>query len=164
MPKNMSGGSAHKAQRNSEGSKARNNRCLVDDLLADYEVGEKLPDIYVGRIVRRMGSGRMMVFYMNHYNQGTEQIIPMRGGLRGKGKKSVWVDVDSLVMVVETGLAGTTHEIVGVFSETQIARYKKLFPEADPRLFLKGTVETTEKPPEELFEFNNEEDVDVDAI
>ena len=165
MPKNTSGGSAHKGQRNSEGSKARNNRCLVDALLDDYASGEKITDIFVGRIVRRMGSGRMQVFYMNEHNNGTERIVPMRGGLRGKGKKSVWVDVDALVMIMETGLGGTTHEIVAVFSELHVARYRKLFPEADPRLFLKGVTETTEKPPEELFEFNDaEDDVDVDAI
>ena len=163
MPKNISGGSAHKAQRNSEGSKARKNRCLVDVLLEDYSIGEKIPDVFVGRVVRRMGSGRMMVFYMNSYNQGTEQIIPMRGGLRGKGKKSVWVDVDSVVMVVETGLSGTTHEIVGVFSESQVARYRKMFPDADARLFLKGTTETSEKPLEEMFEVQAEE-VDIEAI
>lgn len=137
---------------------------MVDALLDDYAAGEKITDVFVGRIVRRMGSGRMQVFYMNEHNQGTERIVPMRGGLRGKGKKSVWVDVDALVMVIETGLAGTTHEIVGVFSETQVTRYRKMFPDADPRLFLKGVTETTEKPPEELFEFQEEEEVDVDAI
>ena len=56
MPKNLTGGSAHKGQRNSEGSKARHNRCLIDDLLEDMEKGENLNDIYVGRVIKRMGS------------------------------------------------------------------------------------------------------------
>lgn len=162
----MTGGSAHKAQRNSEGSKARNNRCLVDALLDDLAGGEKIRDVYVARVMKRMGSGRMQVFYTNAENHGTEMIVPMRGGLRGKGKGTVWVDTGSLVMVAETGLSGLTHEIVAVFSETQVARYKKLVPEADPRLFIKG--ETTEKDTAatEGFEFaaDAEEDVDVDAI
>jgi hypothetical protein len=124
MPRNVSGGSGHRAQRNSEGSKARNNRCLVDALLDDLRNGESTKGVYVGRVLKRMGSGRMQVFYTGP-NGGVEQIMPMRGGLRGKGKKSVWVDIDSIVMICETGLAGTTHEIVAVFTESQIAGYKK---------------------------------------
>jgi hypothetical protein len=169
MPKNMTGGSAHKAHRNSEGSKARNNRCLVDALLDDIANGEKIEDIYVGRVTRRMGSGRMQVFYTNPLGQATEMIVPMRGGLRGKGKGTVWVDTGSLVMVVETGLSGVTHEIVAVFSDTQVSRYKKLVPTADDRLFVKGEVTAT-APAEEGFEFDaeaapdEEEEVDIDAI
>lgn len=166
MPKNITGGSAHKAQRNSEGSKARNNRCLVDALLDDIYAGEKLTDVYVARVMKRMGSGRMQVFYTNNLGNAAEMIVPMRGGLRGKGKKTVWVDTGSLVMVVETGLAGVTHEIVAVFSEAQVARYKKLVPDADPRMFVKSDIDATAPPAEAGFEFaaEAEEDVDVDAI
>jgi hypothetical protein len=169
MPKNMTGGSAHKAHRNSEGSKARNNRCLVDALLDDLANGENITDIYVARVLKRMGSGRMQVFYTNQLGHATEMIVPMRGGLRGKGKGTVWVDTGSLVMVVETGLSGMTHEIVAVFSDTHVARYKKLVPTADDRLFVKGDVTATTAPVEEGFEFDaeaspEEEDVDIDAI
>jgi hypothetical protein len=89
----------------------------------------------------------------------------MRGGLRGKGKKTVWVDLDSLVMIAETGLAGTTHEIVAVFSPEQVARLRKLKPDMDERYFLKGSSEATSKQ-EAGFEFEQEEEgeVDVDNI
>jgi hypothetical protein len=162
MPRNTTGGSGHKAQRNSEGSKARNNRCFVDDLLDDYMNEESTAGVYVARVTRRMGSGRMEVFYQDEKKHDVLRIVPMRGGLRGKGKKSVWVDTDSLVMVAETGLGGATHEIVAVFSELQVERLKRLRPNTDPRLFLK------EKAAEELddgFIIREEEDeVDVDAI
>ena len=168
MPKNITGGSAHKSQRNSEGGKARNNRCLVDALLDDIMAKEKLEDVFVARVMRRMGSGRMQVFYTNKLGQATELIVPMRGGLRGKGKKTVWVDTGSLVMVVETGLSGMTHEIVAVFSEAHVARYKKLVPDADPRMFIRSDIDKSSAPAEEGFEFDataeEEEDVDVDAI
>jgi hypothetical protein len=104
----------------------------------------------------------MEVFYQDEKKHDVLRIVPMRGGLRGKGKKSVWVDTDSLVMVAETGLGGATHEIVAVFSELQVERLKRLRPNTDPRLFLK------EKAAEELddgFIIREEEDeVDVDAI
>lgn len=150
MPRNTSGGSGHKAQSNSEGSKARNNRVFVEELLDDIRNSERTDGVYVGRVMRRMGSGRMEVMYFKpredeHEGKRMEmvqQIIPMRGGLRGKGKASVWVDVDAIVMIAETGLSGTTHEIVAVFSPENVKRYRTLVPDADERLFLKqGEVE-----------------------
>jgi len=94
--------------------------------------------------------------------------IPLRGGMRGKGKKSVWVDIDSLVMIAETGLQQTTHEIVAVFTEDQVRRLRKLLPEADNKLFTK-TSNVTETEENEGFDFEGEEDeeeedVDVDNI
>ena len=173
MPRNTAGGSGHKAQRNSEGSKARNNRTLIDDYLDDVRNGESTKGVFIGRILRRMGSGRMQVFYLGTENGktvGKEQIIVMRGGLRGKAKKTVWVDVDSIVLVAETGLSGMTHEIVGVFSENHVALYRKLNPDADPRLFLKTapTGEQSKEEDDELFEAaetsSEDEEVDVDDI
>lgn len=186
MPRNVTGGSGHKAQRNSEGSKARHNREFIDDLLDDIKNGEKLTDVHVARVTRRMGSGRMEVFYIREVvdnedeenlaadvlpvkkapkirQEAVNQIIPMRGGLRGKGKGTVWVDIDALVMIAETGLAGTTHEIVAVFRPEQVARYRKLKPDADERLFLKTGVETEEEKSGVVFESADAE-VDIDDI
>jgi hypothetical protein len=183
MPRNTTGGSGHKAQRNSEGSKARNNRCLVDDLLEDIKNGEDVRDVHVARVTKRMGCGRMEVFYLEEVIDDkkkddwlagdttkkvecrvVQQIVPMRGGLRGKGKRTVWVDLDSLVMIAETGLAGTTHEIVAVFSSEQVAKLRRLKPDMDGRYFLKGTADATSKD-DTGFEFEEEkEEVDVDNI
>lgn len=160
MPKNIHGGSGHRSQRAAESSKVKNNRCLVDALLDDIAGGEILTDVYVARVMKRMGEGRMQVFFMNRNNQGTEMIVPIRGGMR----RSLWVNADNLVLVVETGLARMTHEIVAVFSDAHVARYKKVAPTADPRLFVKGNANGTVT--EEGFEFvaEAEEDVDVDTI
>lgn len=188
MPRNTTGGSGHKAQRNSEGSKARNNRCLVDNLLDDIRNGENTQGVMVARVTKRMGSGRMEVFYLEEVieekktdnwmtgeksvtrkveHRVVQQIIPMRGGLRGKGKKTVWVDLDSLVMIAETGLAGTTHEIVAVFSPEQVSRLRKLKPDLDERYFLKGSSEASTNQ-DAGFEFEEaekeDEEVDVDNI
>jgi hypothetical protein len=168
MPKNVSGGSGHKAQKNSEGSKSRNNRVLIDTLMDDYVNGEAIDDVFIGRVIRRFGSGRMEVFFLDKENRPITKNIPLRGSMRGKGKKSVWVDLNSLVMIVETGLAGTTHEIVGVLTDQHIARYKKIYPNADQRLFANST--GIDKVEEDGFELEvetdekEEEDVDVDAI
>lgn len=170
MPRNTQGGSGHKAQRNTETSKARNNREFIDALLDDYTDKANTDGVHVGRVTKRMGSGRMEVFYHMTREDGSKlevtQIVPMRGGLRGKGKKSVWVDTGALVMIVETGLGNTTHEIVAVFSQLQVARYRRLLPDADPRLFLKGPGDPTDEDGGGI-SFDAEDDdaeVNVDAI
>ena len=184
MPRNTTGGSGHKAQRNSEGSKARHNREHVDDLLDDYRKGEDTKGVYVGRVLRRMGNGRMEVLYFRTVVdkesedmlamdepsakktriEMVQQIMPMAGGLRGKAKKTVWVDIDSLVMLAETGLAGTTHEIIAVFSPEHVARYRKLVPDADERLFLKnGNTDADDTTGGITFEAADDE-VNVDDI
>lgn len=173
MPRNTTGGSGHKAQRNSESSKARNNREIVDNLLDDYRDGMNTDGVHVARVMRRMGSGRMEVFYTTTDISAEEgqrkvehtQIMPMRGGLRGKGKKDVWVDPGSLVVVAETGLAGTTHEIVAVFTPAQIARLRRLKPDLDGRLFLQEPGANGED--DEAFiiaEEEEEKEVNVDDI
>ena len=170
MPRNTTGGSGHKAQRNSESFKEKNNREIIDTLLDDYANNENTSGVYVGRILKRMGCGRMEVFFIDdsmNPPQAKQQIIALRGGLRGKGKKTVWVDVDSLVMIAETGLAGTTHEIVAVLTESHVARLKKVMKNADPRLFLRGSQDA--KDGDDGFEFERheekqDEDFDVDAI
>jgi hypothetical protein len=174
MPRNTTGGSAHRGQRNSEGSKARHNREFIDDLLDDYKKNEKTDGVYVGRVLRRMGCGRMEVFYMakkkaddqeDERLEPVQQIMPMRGGLRGKAKKTVWVDIDSLVMIAETGLGGTTHEIVAVFSPEQVATYRRLFPYADERLFLKnGNTDKEDDAGGIVFAADEGAEIDVDDI
>ena len=163
MPRNITGGSGHKAQKNSEGGKARNNRQMGDLLLDDVLTGESTTGVYVGRVLKRLGCGRMEVFYINEKGQGCTMNAPLRGALRGKGKKSVWVDLDSLILIAETELGGKTHEIISVFTEEQIKRYKKLVPDADPRLFMKSNMDTNETK-DDGFEFTEDADVDVDAI
>lgn len=172
MPRNTTGGSGHKAQRNSESSKARNNRGIVDDLLDDYRDGVNTDGVYVGRIMRRMGTGRMEVFYTmmeindeegKHKVEKT-QIMPMRGGLRGKGKKDVWIDPGCIVVIAETGLSGMTHEIVAVFSPAQISRLRRVKPDLDSRLFAQDGVTAEEDDGGIIIAEDEEEDINVEDI
>jgi hypothetical protein len=91
------------------------------------------------------------------------QIMPMRGGLRGKGKKDVWIDPGCLVVIAETGLAGMTHEIVAVFSAAQIARLRRVKSDLDARLFVQEGG-STEDDDGGIVIAEDEEDVNVDDI
>ena len=161
MPRNTTGGSGHKSQKNSEGNKARNNRHKGDALLDDYIMGENTDGVLIGKVVRRLGCGRMEIAHFSEQGEGFLLQAPLRGGMRGKGKKSVWVDIGSLVLVAETDLGGKTHEIFAVMTPEQIVRYRKIKPDADARLFLKDASAEEESKEEIIFE---DEEVNVDAI
>jgi hypothetical protein len=164
MPRNTQGGSGHKSQKNSEGNKARNNRLKGDALLDDILEEASTEGILLGKVTRRLGCGRMEIAHFNEKGEGLMLQAPLRGGMRGKGKKSVWVDVGSIVMIAETELGGKTHEIIAVLTSEQIARYRKLKPDADVRLFLKDSTVEEDKKDEILFEEDEDDDVNIDSI
>ena len=161
MPRNTTGGSGHKSQKNSEGNKARNNRLKGDALLDDIVDEASTAGVLIGKVTRRLGCGRMEIAHFSDKGELTLMQAPLRGGMRGKGKKSVWVDIGSLVLVAETDLGGKTHEIFAVMTQEQVARLRKVKPDADPRLFLKDASAEEAKKDEILFE---EDEVNVDDI
>lgn len=174
MPRNLTGGSGHKAQRNSEAPKAKKNRGLVDDLLDDLTEGRDISGVFVGRVTKRIGHGQMEVFYIEEksvkdQDTGEEEllvyehtkIMPMAGSLTGKGKGSVWVDVGSLVRIDSTGLGRTTHEIVAVFQDAQVKQLKKLRI-MDERMFAKAGEEDDEDEGGIVFDNDADEEEKVD--
>ena len=152
MPRNMTGGSGHRSQRNSESNKTKMNNKIGDKMLDDLMDEAKIDGAFVGRVMRRLGDGRMEIFYtaketIQEKERTVDKLIqaPIRGGMRGRGKKDVWVDVGSVVLFEETGLGGmATHRILSVFTDAQIARYKSIVKDADPRLFLKSASDVVE--------------------
>lgn len=174
MPRNLTGGSGHKAQRNSEAPKAKKNRGLVDDLLDDLTEGRDISGVFVGRVTKRIGHGQMEVFYIEEKSVKDEdtgeeellvyehtKIMPMAGSLTGKGKGSVWVDVGSLVRIDSTGLGRTTHEIVAVFQDAQVKQLKKLRI-MDERMFAKAGEEDDEDEGGIVFDNDADEEEKVD--
>jgi hypothetical protein len=144
---------------------------MLDDLMdeAQRPGSVQFDGAFVGRVMRRLGDGRMEIFYTDKETiQGKERVVdkliqaPIRGGMRGRGKKDVWIDVGSVVLFEETGLGGmATHRILSVFTEVQTARYKSIVKDADPRLFIKAA---NDVPDTGGIEFDETEDVNVDDI
>jgi hypothetical protein len=177
MPKNTAGGNKAKGMRNSESAKAGRNRRTIEDLFADCSNGESLKDIVIGRCTKKYGHGRMEVFFMDETPktgpQPVMQNIPLSGRLRGRGRKDVWVDIDSIVLVARTEFTGDhAYEIIAVIPPDYHRDLRRLRPDLDPRIFEKGGSASTESK-EGGFEFEGgesesesdpEKDVDVDAI
>ena len=170
MPRNMTGGSGHRSQRNSESNKTKANNKLNDALLDDMMNELETEGVHVARVMRRLGSGMMECFFVTeeeveHKKRMVDKLVhaPLRGGLRGRGKKDVWIDVGSVVLLANTGLGGTPWKIMSVFNDRQIARYQEVVPTADKRIFARAA---TDAPAEDGgIEFVAEDDeVDVDDI
>ena len=125
MPKNTQGGSKHRKGSNSESSTSMKNKKLFNNLLADIRDDEDIDGILVGRVMRKMGDGRMEVDYIKNERLETEK-ARMKGSIRGRGKKDAWVDVGSYVILNETGVDGALAlEIVMPLNPDQVKVLKK---------------------------------------
>ena len=107
------------------GVSAKNRRFkqnFLDDLRKEGEVA----NVHIARILRRMGDGRMEVFFVekvgvNSETRGKVSQAVIRGSFRGRGKHSVWIDVGSFVAIAETGVSGSAAlEIVAVFAPDEM--------------------------------------------
>jgi hypothetical protein len=145
---------------------------LIDDLRADVELSE----VYIGRVLKKLGNGRTEVFFMKKNKDGV--LLPnisqaiIRGSFRGKGKRSVWIDVGSVVAIADVGLAGSaSHEIMAVIPPEQIRDMKKEF-DIDPRIIAFDLTDPVAlmsdiMPGDVGFEFDAgpaEEEINIDAI
>jgi hypothetical protein len=69
------------------------------------------------------------------------------------------------VVLSETGLGQTTHEIVAVFSAPQIARLRKLKPDMNPRFFAEEPGMSKEDEGGIVIEdYASDDEVDVEDI
>jgi hypothetical protein len=173
MPRNITGGSGHKSQKNSESSKSRHNKDFNDKIMDDFRDGMNTEDIFIGRVLQHVGHGQMKVFYTKkEWSEEEEkeikreitQIVPMRGGLRGKGKKDVHIGVGDVVMIAETGLSNVTHEIISVFYEPQRSQLRKLRPDLDPRIFVADATANEEDSGGGVVFEEEEEEMNIEDI
>ena len=101
------------------------NKKLFNNLLADIRDDEDIDGILVGRVMRKLGDGRMEVDFIKNERLETEK-ARMKGSIRGRGKRDAWVDVGSYVILNETGVDGALAlEIVMPLNPDQVKVLKK---------------------------------------
>jgi len=146
---------------------AKNNR-FISAYMSDVKAGgDATEGVYVARILNKYGSGRMGVFYMDEENRPKLVQAIIRGSFRGKGKRDVWIDVGSIVIVATSGIGGSReYEIMSVLSDEDVKQLRKEV-ELDGRLFDINNVDTERllgeglPPPADII---FEEEVNVDDI
>jgi hypothetical protein len=154
------------------------NRKFVQNFLDDLRAEGTVADVHIARILRKMGNGRMEVFFVDNAKKtekGTVTQAKIPGKFSGRGKHSVWMDIGTFVAVADSGISGSAEfEVVAVFTPDQMRDIGKEF-EVDPRVLavdvtdvvqLKGSAMKTNSGAGYEFDVLGEEDeeVYVDAI
>ena len=139
------------------------NKKFIQDFIEDARKDGHVDEIFIGRVTKKMGNGRMEVFYVeNEHPKLVSSII--RGTFRGRGKHSVWIDVGSFVAIASTGVGGSlAYEIVSVLSIDQVREISQHI-KIDPRIIESTTVSSVAEV--HGFEFDNkpEDKIDVENI
>lgn len=168
MPKNTTGGNKAKGRANGESVRSSKNTRLIEDLFADLRVEQTLTGVQIGRVTRKFGNGRFEVFIVEQLKTGpTARTLnaPLAGRMRGKGKKDVWVDVDTLVILGSTDMAGSLeYEIIGMIPRERSRDLRAFRPDLDARIFAVSA--TADEEEGIVFEKNEDEEkeVDIDTI
>jgi hypothetical protein len=154
----------------------KKNNAFFDKYLSDLRMEGNVKDVYPGRVVRNMGNGRMEVFYTDYDGAPclTNALIP--GRYRGKGKHSVSIHVNSVVLVADSGISGSCQfEIMACLSYKQIGEIQRVFnldsritayDNTDESALLKGEGDDCgiEFRDDEIPDDDNDGEVDVDNI
>lgn len=166
MPPQKNSGA--KGSKRVSGVQAKNSRFIQSYLDEMFKEG-KADDIFVARVIGRLGNGRMDVFYLDNNRKPTTNQAVIRGSFRGKGKRSVWIDVGSIVMIADSGIPGSAEfEIMAILDQNDLNNLKRDMT-LDPRI-----LDTTNVDRDVLiskncpivdngFEFDSSKDVDVDV-
>lgn len=120
--------------RKRESGVALRHRRLITDLMDDLSREGKVEGVHIGRVLRKLGNGRVDVFYVamekeNTFDSSGNDIVKetprsyekqaiIKGSFRGRGKHSVWVEQGGIVVVSDTGLG--ILEIVGMLTQEQL--------------------------------------------
>jgi hypothetical protein len=168
-------------QKNSGNKKAKRetgisvkNRRFVSDMLSDYRKDGKIENVYIGRVTRKLGNGRVEVFYVAReiektFNKSGEEVekevynayekqATIKGSFRGKGKHSVWIDVGTAVAISNNGL--DMYEICAVITRDQLKDIAKEIY-VDERVLV--GVQDGEIKEENAIEFDNDADEKLDV-
>lgn len=117
-----------------ESGVAAKNRRFFQALLDDVRTEGSVSDIHISRVLKKMGNGRVEVFYVD--SKGKPRIVQavIRGSFRGKGKHAVWIETGSIVVVVDSGIGGSAEfEVMAVLSLEQVQDLNKEM-NIDPRI------------------------------
>jgi hypothetical protein len=170
--------SGNKGAKRETGASSKNRR-FVQNFLDDLRAEGVVADVHIARILRKMGNGRMEVFYVDNAKKNTKGAVTQAkipGKFSGRGKHSVWIDVGTFVAVADSGISGSAEfEIVAVFTPDQMRDISKEFS-VDPRILAVDITDATQLTSRNMqkseqtngYEFDaiaeNEEDVNIDEI
>lgn len=109
-----------------ETGSSKKNNAFFEKYLSDLRMEGSVKDVHVGRVVRNLGNGRMEVFYTDNSGSPCLANALIRGLFRGKGKHSVGIRVNSIVLVADSGIGGSCQfEIMACLSYKQVSEVQR---------------------------------------
>jgi hypothetical protein len=109
------------------------NKKFFESFMSEIRKENSVDDVYVARVLRKLGNGRVEVFFMDAKNRPKTEQALIRGSFRGKGKHGAWIDVSSVVIISDTGVGSAKYIIVSVLEPDQVRMLKKEMA-LDPRI------------------------------
>lgn len=148
------------------------NNDFIQAYLDDLKAGDVPVDVHVARVLKKLGDGRVEVFYIGPNKKPSLSQAVIRGSFRGKGKHAVWIDPGSIVLAADSGIPGSASmEIMAVLDQASLDKIRKSI-EIDSRILaIDNTdgarlVDGTAADDGVIFEDDKKEDEDlnIDAI
>ena len=167
MPPQKNSGA--KSSKRVSGVESKNAR-FIQTYLDDIRRKQSTENVYVARIIARLGDGRMDAFYLDEENKPQTAQVVIRGSFRSKGKRSVWIEVGSIVIIASSGIPGSAEfGIMAILSQEDLNALKREIT-IDPRILDTASVDKVVLKsdiitPDGGFEFDTAEDeIDIEDI
>lgn len=110
--------SGNKGAKRETGISMKNKR-FIQNFLDDIRKDGEVDSVHVARVIAKYGNGRVQVFYYDGRPHVVQAVI--RGSFRGKGKRSVFIETGSIVLIADSGIGGSAEfEIVAILSPEQV--------------------------------------------
>jgi hypothetical protein len=102
------------------------NNDFIQAYLDDVKVGDVPVDVHIARVLKKLGDGRVEVFYIGANKKPSLSQAVIRGSFRGKGKHAVWIDPGSIVLAADSGIPGSASmEIMAVLDQESLDKIRK---------------------------------------
>lgn len=110
------------------------NKNFIQAYLDDLKDNDVPEDVHVARVLKKLGDGRLEVFYIGANKKPSLTQAVIRGSFRGKGKHAVWIDPGSIVLAADSGIPGSASlEIMAVLDQASLDKIRK-YIEIDGRV------------------------------
>lgn len=144
-------------RRNDIGASAKNKKEVLKVFEFVKDQGDEDPIMkagtYVAKVLRKLGNGQVLIFFIDETDKPIETRAIIRGSFRGRGKRDVWIDIGSIVVVEENI---NVYEIVALLSREQIKSLAEhIF--IDDRIY-------SDDPVDDMFEIEEQEENDENGI
>jgi len=110
------------------------NNDFIQAYLDDLRDNDLDAEVHIARVLKKLGDGRVEVFYIGANSKPSLSQAVIRGSFRGKGKHAVWIDPGSIVLAADSGIPGSASlEIMAVLDQASLDKIRK-YMEIDSRI------------------------------